>query len=69
MLEQRSTVISEKKKSKERENAFEEGERAAKLDGKGELDEQGELSFCAPPMMSQQRASRPRSRKSRRKRR
>jgi hypothetical protein len=45
MVEQRSTVISEKKSSKEREKAFEENERAAKLDGKGELDAQGELDL------------------------
>lgn len=45
MVEQRSTVITEKKSSKEREKAFEEGERAAKLDGQGELDAQGELEL------------------------
>jgi len=40
---QRKTVAKEKKAGKEREKAFEEGERAAKLDGQGELDDDGEL--------------------------
>ena len=40
---QRNTVNKEKGARKEREKAFEEGERAAKLDGQGELDEEGEL--------------------------
>ena len=40
---QRVTMAKEKKAGKEREKAFEEGEKAAKLDGQGELDADGEL--------------------------
>ena len=39
---QRKTVISDKRKGKEREKALEERERAARLDGLGELDRKAE---------------------------
>ena len=45
LKEQRKEVGLEKDKRKKREKEFEEGERAAKLDGQGELDEMGELQL------------------------
>ena len=45
MVEQRSTVVTERKAGKEREKAFEAGEIAAKLDGQGELDAEGEMQL------------------------
>ena len=44
---QRKTVAKEKKRQKAHEKAFEEGERAAKLDGQGELDVEDEIALRA----------------------